>query len=78
MANNKFVADKAAVPVKLALRKLVASKRVVANAANDKKGAGLYKLADAKKKALPHPSFFYTVTSTQTVLDSDFAPPPFS
>ena len=60
MANNKFVADKAAVPVKLALRKLVASKRVVANAADDKKGAGLYKLADAKKKALPHPSFFST------------------
>ena len=71
MANNKFVADKAAVPVKLALRKLVASKRVVANAADDKKGAGSYKLADAEKKALPHPSIFYTVTSTQTVLDND-------
>ena len=51
MANSKCIADKAVLPVKLALR-------FVANAANDKKAAGLYKLADAKKKALPHPSFF--------------------
>ena len=56
MANNKFVADKAAVPVKLALRNLVASKRVVANAADGKKGAGSYQLATAEKKALPNPS----------------------
>ena len=56
MANNKCVADKAALPVKLALRKLVASKRVVANAADGKKGAGSYQLATAEKKALPNPS----------------------
>merc|ERR1712117_545139 len=40
VANNKVDADKAAVRVKLALRKLIASK----------KGAGSYKLAAAEKK----------------------------
>ena len=50
VANNKVDADKAAVRVKLALRKLIASKKVVAAAAAGKKGAGSYKLAVAKKK----------------------------
>merc|ERR1711945_74900 len=40
VANNKVDADKAAVRVKLALRKLIASK----------KGAGSYKLTAAEKK----------------------------
>ena len=50
VANNKVDADKAAVRVKLALRKLIASKKVVAAAAAGKKGAGSYKLAAAEKK----------------------------
>merc|ERR1712088_562597 len=45
VANNKVAdADKAAVRVKLALRKLVAAKKVVAAAAAGKKGAGSFKL----------------------------------
>merc|ERR1711867_32547 len=45
VANNKVDADKAAVRVKLALRKMIASRKVVAAAAAGKKGAGSYKLA---------------------------------
>merc|ERR1711881_135568 len=45
VANNKVDADKAAVRVRLALKKMVASKKVVAAAAAGKKGAGSYKLA---------------------------------
>merc|ERR1712203_1353648 len=45
VANNKVAdADKAAVRVKLALRKLVAAKKVVPAAAAGKKGAGSFKL----------------------------------
>ena len=50
VANNKVDADKAAVRVKLALRKMIASKKVVAAAAAGKKGAGSYKLATGEKK----------------------------
>ena len=50
VANNKVDADKAAVRVKLALRKMIASKKVVAAAAAGKKGAGSYKLAAVEKK----------------------------
>merc|ERR1712233_68496 len=50
MSNNKVDADKAAVRVKLALRKMIASKKVVAAAAAGKKGAGSYKLAAVEKK----------------------------
>merc|ERR1712037_12821 len=50
VANNKVAdADKAAVRVKLALRKLVAAKKVVPAAAAGKKGAGSFKLPAAKK-----------------------------
>merc|ERR1712158_242513 len=55
VANNKVAdADKAAVRVKLALRKLVAAKKVVPAAAAGKKGAGSFKLPakePAAKKA---------------------------
>merc|ERR1712024_282273 len=55
VANNKVAdADKAAVRVKLALRKLVASKKVVAAAAAGKKGAGSFKLP-AKEPAAKKP-----------------------
>ena len=50
MTNNKVDADKAAVRVRLALRKLIASNKVVAAAADGKKGAGLFKLAAAERK----------------------------
>merc|ERR1711971_407664 len=54
VANNKVVdADKAAVRVKLALRKLVAAKKVVPAAAG-KKGAGSFKLP-AKEPAAKKP-----------------------
>ena len=51
VANNKVDADKAAVRVKLALRKLIASKKVVAAAAAGKKGAGSFKLPAKEPKA---------------------------
>ena len=51
VANNKVDAAKAAVRVRLALKKLIASKKVVAAAAAGKKGAGSYKLAAVEKKA---------------------------
>merc|ERR1712172_142312 len=58
VANNKVAdADKAAVRVKLAPRKLVAAKKVVPAAATGKKGAGSFKLPAkepaAKKAAKP-------------------------
>merc|ERR1711935_898343 len=60
VANNKVAdADKAAVRVKLALRKLVAAKKVVAAAAAGKKGAGSFKLPakePAAKKAAKKPA----------------------
>merc|ERR1739847_184996 len=55
VANNKVAdADKAAVRVKLALRKLVATKKVVPAAAAGKKGAGSFKLP-AKEPAAKKP-----------------------
>merc|ERR1711992_257202 len=55
VANNKVAdADKAAVRVKLALRKMVAAKKVVAAAAAGKKGAGSFKLP-AKEPAAKKP-----------------------
>ena len=51
VANNKVDAAKAAVRVRLALKKLIADKKVVAAAAAGKKGAGSYKLAVVEKKA---------------------------
>merc|ERR1712008_568155 len=55
VANNKVAdADKAAVRVKLSLRKLVAAKKVVAAAAAGKKGAGSFKLP-AKEPAAKKP-----------------------
>ena len=50
VTNNKVDADKAALRVKLDLRKLIAPKKVVATAADGKKGAGIYKLAAAERK----------------------------
>merc|ERR1712210_299775 len=47
----KHVAAKAGVRVKLALRKLVAGKKVVAAAAAGKKGAGSFKLPAKEPKA---------------------------
>merc|ERR1712037_235538 len=56
VANNKVAdADKAAVRVKLALRKLVAAKKVVPAAAAGKKGAGSFKLP-AKEPAAKKPN----------------------
>merc|ERR1712158_274071 len=56
VANNKVAdADKAAVRVKLALRKLVAAKKVVPAAAAGKKGAGSFKLP-AKEPAAKKPT----------------------
>ena len=43
--NNKVDATKAAVRVRLALKKMIAAKKVVGAAAAGKKGAGSYKLA---------------------------------
>merc|ERR1712141_438368 len=55
VANNKVAdADKAAVRVKLALRKLFAAKKVVPAAAAGKKGAGSFKLP-AKEPAAKKP-----------------------
>merc|ERR1712079_867960 len=51
VANNKVEADKAAVRVKLALRKMIAAKKVVAAAAAGKKGAGSFKLPAKEPKA---------------------------
>merc|ERR1711971_196897 len=60
VANNKVDAAKAAVRVKLALKKLVDSKALVAAAAAGKKGAGSFKLAAkepaAKKKVAKKPA----------------------
>merc|ERR1712080_651982 len=50
IANNKVDAAKAGVRVKLALRKMIASKAVVAAAAAGKKGAGCYKLPAKEPK----------------------------
>merc|ERR1712018_163304 len=53
VANNKVDAAKAAVRVRLALKKMVESKKIVAAAAAGKKGAGSFKLpvkAPAEKK----------------------------
>merc|ERR1711972_349656 len=54
VANNKVDAAKAAVRVKLALKKLVDSKALVAAAAAGKKGAGSFKLP-AKEPAAKKP-----------------------
>merc|ERR1712112_273058 len=51
IANNKVDAAKAGVRVKLALRKMIAGKKVVAAAAAGKKGAGCYKLPAKEPKA---------------------------
>merc|ERR1712051_443023 len=50
-ANYKVDAAKAGVRVKLALRKMVAAKKVVAAAAAGKKGAGSFKLPAKEPKA---------------------------
>ena len=50
VANNKVDAAKAAVRVRLALKKMIEAKKVVAAAAAGKKGAGSFKLAAAEKK----------------------------
>merc|ERR1712202_71935 len=44
VANNKVDATKAAVRVRIALKKMIAAKKVVAAAAAGKKGAGSFKL----------------------------------
>merc|ERR1712184_57667 len=51
VANNKVDAAKAGVRVKLALRKMVAAKKVVVAAAAGKKGAGSFKLPAKEPKA---------------------------
>ena len=51
VANNKVDAAKAAVRVRLALKKLIIAKKVVAAAAAGKKGAGSFKLPAAELKA---------------------------
>ena len=51
IANNKVDAAKAGVRVKLALRKLIADKKIVAAAVAGKKGAGCYKLPAKEPKA---------------------------
>merc|ERR1712050_35560 len=51
VANNKVDAAKAGVRVKLALRKMVADKKIVAAAAAGKKGAGSFKLPAKEPKA---------------------------
>merc|ERR1712119_255547 len=50
VANNKVDAAKAAVRVRLALKKLIAAKKVVAAAAAGKKGAGSFKLPAKEPK----------------------------
>ena len=52
-ANYKVDAAKAAGRVRLALKKLVTSKAIVAAAAAGKKGAGSFKLAEKPKAAKP-------------------------
>merc|ERR1719214_166119 len=57
VANNKVDAAKAAVRVRLALKKMIAAKKVVAAAAAGKKGAGSFKLPAKKpKKAAKKPA----------------------
>merc|ERR1712080_571478 len=56
IANNKVDAAKAGVRVKLALRKMIAGKKVVAAAAAGKKGAGCYKLPAKEPKAAAKPA----------------------
>merc|ERR1711909_178585 len=51
VANNKVDAAKAAVRVRLALKKMIAAKKVVASAAAGKKGAGSFKLPAKEPKA---------------------------
>merc|ERR1719470_318126 len=51
VANNKVDAAKAGVRVKLALRKMVAAKKIVAAAAAGKNGAGSFKLPAKEPKA---------------------------
>merc|ERR1712062_939092 len=50
VANNKVDAAKAAVRVRLALKKMIAAKKVVAAAAAGKKGAGSFKLSAKEPK----------------------------
>ena len=50
VANNRVDAAKAALRVRLALAKMIASKNVVAGAAAGKKGAGSFKLSVEAKK----------------------------
>ena len=51
VANNKVDAEKAAVRVRNALKKMIESKKVLAAAVAGKKGAGSFKLAPVEKKA---------------------------
>merc|ERR1712153_247070 len=51
VANNKVDAAKAAVRVRLALKKMIVAKKVVAAAAAGKKGAGSFKLPAKEPKA---------------------------
>merc|ERR1711862_952193 len=51
VANNKVDAAKAAVRVRLALKKMVAAKKLVSAAAAGKKGAGFFKLPAKEPKA---------------------------
>merc|ERR1711881_365790 len=51
VANNKLDAGKAAVRVRLALKKMVAAKKLVSAAAAGKKGAGSFKLPAKEPKA---------------------------
>merc|ERR1711881_834615 len=51
VANNKVDAAKAAVRVRLALKKMVAAKKLVSAAAAGKKGAGSFKLPAKEPKA---------------------------
>merc|ERR1712233_30866 len=51
VANNKVDAAKAAVRVRLTLKKMIAAKKVVAAAAAGKKGAGSFKLPAKEPKA---------------------------
>ena len=51
VANNKVDAVKAAVRTKLALRKMIADKKVVSAAVAGKKGSGSYKLPAKEPKA---------------------------
>merc|ERR1712105_213530 len=51
VANNKVDAAKAAVRVRLALKKMLAAKKLVSAAAAGKKGAGSFKLPAKEPKA---------------------------